>query len=95
MSKFSRSSLALALLAALPAVAQTPVEDEGKKAVDGTCNTCHPLSARVGTGYDEKGWDTVLRMMTNHGAPVNAEKLPAMKAKRCSREELAGRGTGL
>ena len=42
--------------------------DPGKAMVDATCNSCHPLSARVGTGYTPEGWDTVLRMMQNHGA---------------------------
>jgi virginiamycin B lyase len=51
---------------------------DGKKMVDGTCNTCHPLSARVGSGYTPEGWQTVMRMMVNHGAPVQAENIPTM-----------------
>ena len=69
MTKFASPVLAAALCAALPAWAQGSLEDEGKKIVDATCNTCHPVAARVGTGYTEQGWDTVLRMMTNQGAP--------------------------
>ena len=69
-----RTLIALALMAlAAPAWSQ-----DGKALVDSTCNTCHPLTARVGSGYDEKGWKTVMRMMINHGAPVPAEAAPSM-----------------
>jgi virginiamycin B lyase len=71
----------------------SPAQDtaEGKKMVDATCNTCHPLAARVGTGYTPEGWDTVLRMMTNHGAQVPAENLPAMKAYLVKTYPVQGR----
>ncbi len=69
-----RTLIATALMAlAAPAWSQ-----DGKALVDATCNTCHPLTARVGSGYDERGWNTVMRMMINHGAPVAAENAPAM-----------------
>lgn len=51
---------------------------DGKKLVEGTCNTCHPLSARVGSGYTPEGWKTVMRMMLNQGAEVKPENVPAM-----------------
>jgi virginiamycin B lyase len=67
------------LCCALPAWAQkSSSEDKAKQAVAGTCNTCHPLSARVGTGYDVKGWHTVMRMMVNQGAPVPKGQMEAM-----------------
>jgi virginiamycin B lyase len=72
-----RTLIALALLA-LGAPSWAQDMKDAKAMVDSTCNTCHPLSARVGTGYDEQGWKTVLRMMINHGAPVSAEAAPVM-----------------
>src|SRR5262249_51806053 len=58
----------IALVCALPLWARA--QDKAKETVDATCNTCHPLSARVGSGYDAKGWHTVVRMMVNQGAPL-------------------------
>ncbi len=69
---------AVALCFTLPAWSEDGA-DAGKALVDAQCNTCHPLAARVGTGYTPQGWDTVLRMMTNQGAPISAEQLPAIK----------------
>jgi len=43
---------------------------EGRDIVAAKCSTCHPLEARVGSGYTPEGWNTVLRMMVNHGAPL-------------------------
>ena len=66
------------IAAALMALAVPASSQDGKALVDSTCNTCHPLTARVGSGYDERGWNTVLRMMINHGAPVSAENAQPM-----------------
>jgi len=52
--------------------------DKGKQMVDAACNTCHPLTARVGSGYDAKGWRTVMRMMTNHGVAIQKNDLGPM-----------------
>src|SRR5256885_12208277 len=38
-------------------------------------NSCHALSARVGSGYDAKGWHTVVRMMTNHRSEEHTSEL--------------------
>ena len=57
------------------ASAQDSPDDKAKQMVDGMCNTCHPLAARIGTGYDEKGWHTVLRMMTNHGLALQPDQV--------------------
>ena len=68
--------MATALLcSALPAWGQDA--PKGKAMVEGLCNTCHPLSARVGSGYTAKGWHTVMRMMMNQGAPVPKDQLAA------------------
>jgi virginiamycin B lyase len=79
-----------ALCLAFSASAQN-AEDKGKQLVDATCNTCHPLAARVGSGYTAEGWDTVLRMMTNHGAPIAQDQLPAMKAYLVKTYPVKGR----
>jgi len=81
MSKKLRLPLMAAamLCLALPAWGQkSSPEGKGKETVEGVCNTCHPLSARVGSGYTAKGWHTVMRMMMNQGAPVPKDQLAAM-----------------
>jgi virginiamycin B lyase len=83
---------AVALLAALPASGQQDSpEDKGKQLVEAQCNSCHPLSARVGSGYTPEGWDTVLRMMTNHGAQIAADQLAPMKAYLVKTYPVKGR----
>jgi len=68
-----------AVFAALAAPAWSQdAANPGKAMVDAQCNSCHPLGARVGTGYTEEGWKTVLRMMTNHGVSIGPEQMPAM-----------------
>jgi len=76
LKKLSLSLTTVLLCCALPASAQkSSSEDRAKKTIEATCNTCHPLSARVGTGYDAKGWRTVMRMMVNQGAKVPKEEI--------------------
>jgi len=84
---FARPESLLPMIAAalvcftLPAWAQKNSPDgKGKEMVDALCNSCHPLTARVGSGYTAKGWSTVMRMMTNHGVPVPKDQLAAMTA---------------
>src|SRR5204863_9020496 len=60
----SRNSLVSLLSAALlccglPVWGQKSSGDKGKELVDAHCNSCHALTARVGSGYDAKGWHTV------------------------------------
>jgi virginiamycin B lyase len=76
MSRKLLTCSSIAFLYVLPVWAQA--QDKAKQAVDATCNTCHPLSARVGTGYDAKGWHTVVRMMVNQGAPVPKGQMEAI-----------------
>lgn len=84
------SLIACAVSFALPAWPQDAA-DPGKALVDAQCNTCHPLSARVGSGYTPEEWETVLRMMTNHGAPISAEQLPAIKSYLVKTYPVKGR----
>jgi len=71
--------VAVALFAfPLPALTQELPEGEGRTAVAATCNICHPLLARVGSGYTAEGWHTVMRMMLNQGAPVPADQSEQM-----------------
>jgi virginiamycin B lyase len=76
---------------ALPAAAQQDTPNDPKAYVEASCNTCHPLSARVGTGYTEDGWNTVLRMMRNHGAPVQPEQMPALVSYLAKTYPVRGR----
>jgi virginiamycin B lyase len=84
------SLVACSLWLALPAWSQDSA-DRGKALVDAQCNACHPLSARVGTGYSPEGWDTVLQMMLNHGAQLPADQLPMMKAYLAKTYPVSGR----
>jgi virginiamycin B lyase len=70
---------AACLAACLAAFAAHAQSQDGKKLVDATCNSCHALTARTGSGYTPEGWKTVLRMMSNHGVQIPAEGLPAMQ----------------
>src|SRR3954466_9614259 len=91
-ARFNRNAIAAALLACtLPAFGQGSLEEQGKKIVDATCNTCHPIGARVGSGYTPEGWDTVLRMMMNHGVAIPQDQLPAMKAYLVKTYPVKGR----
>ncbi|MEY2620340.1 MAG: hypothetical protein RIT26_160 [Pseudomonadota bacterium] len=60
--------------------AQSAPESPGKALVDSVCNSCHTLAPRVGGGYTPKGWDTVLRMMTNHGLNLSPEQFELAKS---------------
>jgi virginiamycin B lyase len=79
-------ALALVCLA-LPAQAQAPApvnpqdfpDGPGKEIVTTTCNTCHPAS-RVRAGYTPQGWDSVMHMMRNFGAPVEETDWPKVEA---------------
>ena len=69
---------AVLLCCALPAWAQSSSADKGKQLVDAHCNSCHALTARTGSGYDAKGWHTVVRMMTNHGVTLKKDEIGPM-----------------
>jgi virginiamycin B lyase len=76
---FKPTLIAAAIVAACPAWGQS-LEDQGKKVVDATCNACHAIGARTGSGYTADGWDTVMQMMMNHGVSIPQDQLPAVKA---------------
>src|SRR5262249_28766494 len=82
MSKVAVPALAaVALLVAVPALSQTsaPLPDgPGKEAAAAYCNSCHTLLSRVGAGYTRQGWDTVLRMMKNHGISVPQDEVASL-----------------
>lgn len=73
-----KTLVACALGALVPAAWAQDTANPGKALVDAQCNTCHPLSARVGTGYTEEGWKTVMQMMKNHGYQVSPQQEPVM-----------------
>src|SRR5260221_14615796 len=75
----------------LAGLTQDSMEDQGKKVVDATCNACHAIGARTGSGYTPEGWDTVLRMMANHGVQIPADQLPAAKAYLVKTYPVKGR----
>jgi virginiamycin B lyase len=66
------------LVSTLPALSQELPEGKGKEAVAATCNNCHPLLARVGSGYTAEGWNTVMRMMVNQGTAIPADQAEAI-----------------
>jgi virginiamycin B lyase len=90
--QLARASAAAVLLSApLIALSQASPEEQGKKFVDATCNTCHPIGARTGSGYTPEGWDTVLRMMMNHGVQIPPDQLPLAKAYLVKTYPVSGR----
>jgi virginiamycin B lyase len=71
--------LAAALLCSdLPTWSQELPNGPGKEVAAAYCNTCHTLLSRVGWGYTQQGWETVLRMMANQGVAVPPEQMPAL-----------------
>ena len=54
--------------------------DPAKELAEANCNICHTLLSRVGAGYTPEGWNTVLRMMINQGAPLPADQVEPLKA---------------
>src|SRR3954452_24883441 len=81
MPNKSRAVLATALLCyGFPAGSQQLPDGPGKELAAANCNSCHTLSSRVGAGYTPEGWHTVLRMMVNHGVPLQADQVPQLEA---------------
>jgi hypothetical protein len=81
MSDKSCVVLTVALLCtALPAFSQALPDGPGKELAAANCNSCHTLLSRVGSGYTQEGWSTVLRMMANQGAPLPADQVEPLKA---------------
>ena len=80
MSKKPTLSFTAAALACLTVAAwgQAGTDASAKQLVDGMCNSCHALSARIGAGYTPEGWRTVVRMMTNQGVAIEPGQLAPM-----------------
>ncbi len=68
------------LCAASPALGQQLPDGPGKELAQANCNICHTLLSRVGAGYTPEGWNTVLRMMINQGAPLPPDQVEPLKA---------------
>ena len=79
-NRFRVALIASALVSTTAPAWGQDAADRGKTLVDAQCNSCHALTARVGSGYTKEGWNTVMRMMTNHGVKLSAEDVPAMTA---------------
>ena len=73
MSKLLYFAAAALLGSALPARSQELPEGKGKEMVLAQCTSCHAF--RAGGGYTPTGWNTVMRMMTNHGAPIPRDQI--------------------
>ena len=93
MSKTVHSAAlaAASLCCAFAAWAQGSAEEKGKALVDAKCNSCHPIGARTGSGYDAAGWKTVMRMMTNHGVPIAKGEMEPMMAYLTKTYPVKGR----
>ncbi len=80
MSKKSSAVLTAALLCSgLPAMGQQLPDGPGKELAEANCNSCHTLLSRVGSGYTENGWKTVLRMMVNQGVELPADQIEPLR----------------
>ena len=74
MSKFlSLVAAAAALCSVSPARSQELPPGTGRDMVAAQCATCHQF--RAGSGYTPQGWNTVMRMMVNHGAPIPKDQV--------------------
>jgi len=73
MPKFPSLIAAVVLSSVFPARSQELPEGKGKEMVAAQCTTCHAF--RAGSGYTATGWNTVMRMMTNHGAPIPPDQI--------------------
>jgi virginiamycin B lyase len=73
MSKLLSLIAAVLFCSAFPARSQELPEGKGKEMVAAQCTSCHQF--RAGSGYTPQGWNTVMRMMTNHGAPIPRDQI--------------------
>jgi virginiamycin B lyase len=62
------------------AMGQQLPDGPGKDLAEINCNICHTLLSRVGSGYTASGWNTVMRMMVNQGAPLQPDQIEPLKA---------------
>jgi virginiamycin B lyase len=74
------SMLAAACLWASPSISQgfSLPDGPGKETVSAICGSCHDIS-RLGAGYTPEGWNTVVTMMVNFGAPIPRNQIATIK----------------
>jgi virginiamycin B lyase len=65
--------MASLLVPALFARGQELPDGKAKEWVVAQCTGCHQF--RAGSGYTSQGWNTVMRMMVNHGAPIPKDQI--------------------
>src|SRR5216684_2075674 len=95
MSRRSCTILTAALLcAAYPALGQQLPDGPGRELAQANCNICHALLSRVGAGYTPEGWNTVLQMMINQGAPLPADQIEPLKAYLIRSFQEKGKAAG-
>ena len=78
MSKKSLLTLMAAafLCLVLPARSQSGLpEGNGKKTVQTFCVQCHDLNQVTRSGYTQQGWQNVINMMINVGAPLPQDQI--------------------
>jgi len=73
MSKLPSLIATVVLCSVFPALSQELPEGKAKQWVVAQCAGCHQF--RAGSGYTPQGWNTVMRMMTNHGAPIPKDQI--------------------
>ncbi len=87
------------LSSAAPAHAQDWTEKlpagEGRETVAAVCAGCHDFYGRLGSGYTPSGWNTVMRMMLNRGAPIPADKVATVTEYLAKNWPETGRPTGV
>ena len=75
--------LAAAFVSVTAAMAQQAGQNfpdgPGKSAVLGICGGCHDLN-RLTAGYSPEGWQSVVRMMRNFGAPIPPDQVETVTA---------------
>ncbi len=59
--------------------ARPDADTRAKAILEAKCNLCHTYAPRAAAGYDAKGWDTVLRMMVNGGAPITRADIAVLQ----------------
>src|SRR6266480_2637706 len=78
MSRYLHLVSAALLCSALPVWGQDLPEGKGREILIAKCNSCHTFVSRVGAGYTAEGWNTVFRMMMNHGIPLSADEIATL-----------------
>jgi virginiamycin B lyase len=83
MSKKLLLSLAAAVFicSLRPAEGQSRIQlpdGDGKQTVETVCATCHTLDRVVDAGLNRDGWQFVIKIMLNNGAPLTEDQIPVV-----------------